>query len=416
MASVSIDLGEAGWIEGFCASEFQPVLDQFLANFRTRGEVGASVAVTHEGKTVVDLWGGLALEPTKKPWDRDTVSLVFSSTKGILALVANVLIDRGLLDPWQPVSEIWPEFATNGKEKATVRMVLDHTVGLPALRTTVKAGGFYDWDYMCDLLANEAPFWEPGSNQGYQGVTFGWLVGELVRRVTGKSVGANIQEILSGPLALDLWCGLPEEIEPRVSWVIPYVPAPGETPNEMAQMAMDDPKSNQGLFVLNDGGYGSEMDSRASHAAEIPAANGITNARGLAGAYRPFALGGSADGRKFVGPETMVGMEEMSAGTNRNEMMLLRAGWSLGFMKSIDNRRSKFGPTGSAIIGRRAFGHAGAGGSIGFAEPEAGMSFGYTMNKLGGTLVLNERGQSLVDATYRLIGYRGNASGFWTRS
>ena len=151
----------------------------------------------------------------------DSVSLVFSSTKGIMALVANMLIERGLLDPFQPVAEIWPEFACNGKENATVRMMLDHTVGVPVLRTPVKPDGFYDWDYMCDLVAAEPAFWVPGSMQGYHGVTIAWTAGELIRRVTGKSVGANIQELLSEPLGLDLWCGLPEEIEPRVAPMIP---------------------------------------------------------------------------------------------------------------------------------------------------------------------------------------------------
>ena len=425
--SVSIDLGdERGRIEGHCASEFQSVLDVFIENFRDRGEVGASACITFEGDTVLDVCGGLAEPDNQVAWTEDTVSLIFSSTKGIMALVANMLIDRGLLDPFQPVAEIWPEFACAGKETATVRMMLDHTVGVPALRTPVKPDGFYDWDYMCDLVAAEPAFWVPGSMQGYHGVTIAWTAGELIRRVTGKSVGANIQEMLSEPLGLDLWCGLPEEIEPRVAPMIPHVPAEDEVPGEMFRRAMEDPDSVPGLFFANDGGWMTGMtavddatrtkvDERASHAAEIPAANGISNARGLAGAYRPFALGGSADGRKFVGPDTLVGMEEKSAATNYNQTFLCSASWSLGFMKSLDNRRQPFGATDSAIIGRRAFGHPGAGGSIGFADADAGMSFAYTMNKMGGTLALTDRCQLLVDAAYRTAGFRSDAPGCWVR-
>lgn len=424
---VSIDLGEGrGRVAGRCASHFEHVLDVFVENFRARDEIGASTCVTFEGETVLDVWGGIAERATGRAWAEDTVSLVFSSTKGIMALVANMLIDQGLLDPFQPVAEIWPEFACNGKEGATVRMVLDHTVGVPALREPVKPDGFYDWGYMCDRVAAEEAFWVPGSMQGYHGVTIGWAAGELIRRVTGKSVGANIQERLAEPLGLDLWCGLPEEVEPRVAPMIPYVPAEGELPGAMFQAALEDPGSVPGLFLLNDGGWMSgvtaanavgatKVDERASHAAEIPAANGISNARGLAGAYRPFALGGSADGRKFVGPDTLVGMEDISAATNHNETFLCGARWSLGFMKSMDNRRQPFGSTDSAIFGRRAFGHAGAGGSIGFADPEAGMSFAYTMNYMGGTLALTDRCQLLVDAAYRAAGFRTDAPGCWIR-
>ena len=423
--SVSIDLDDGrGRIEGYCASRFQPVLDVFVENFRQRDEIGASACVTFEGETVLDVWGGLAEPATRSSWTEDTVSLVFSSTKGIMALVANMLIDRGLLDPFQPVAEIWPEFACNGKETATVRMMLDHSVGVPALRTPVKPDGYYDWDYMCDLVAAEPAFWVPGSMQGYHGVTIAWTAGELIRRVTGKSVGANIQELLSEPLGLDLWCGLPEEIEPRIAPMILHVPTEDEVPGAMFQTAMEDPDSIPGLFLPNDGGWMSgltvandsnraKVDERASHAAEIPAANGITNARGLAGAYRPFALGGSADGRKFVGPDTLVGMEEISGRSNFNQPFLTGAAWSLGFMKSMDNRRQPFAGPDSLIIGRRAFGHAGAGGSIGFADAEAGMSFGYTMNKMGGTLALTDRCQLLVDAAYRAAGFRSDAPGCW---
>jgi len=425
---VSIQLEpDKGRVEGFCESRFEPVLDEFVKNFKDRGEIGACACITFEGETVLDVWGGVADPIKRKSWSSDSISVVFSCTKGVVAIVANMLIDRGLLDPHQPVAEIWPEFACKGKESATVRMMLDHTVGVPVLRTPVKPDGFYDWDYMSDLIAAEKAFWIPGSKQGYHATTWGWTVGELIRRVTGKSVGANIQDMLAKPLNLDVWCGLPEAKETNVAPMIPHVPSPNDVPFEMAKVAMEDPTSIPGLVFMNDGGWASAMtasistetsstkvDERASHAAEIPAGNGIMNARALAGAYRPFAIGGSYNGVKFVGPDTLVGMEEVSSASNRNETNFAAMKFSLGFGKSMDNRHQPFGPTESLILGRRAFGHPGAGGSLGFADPEFGLSFGYVMNKMGGTMIIHDRTEALLETAYRCAGGRSNASGFWT--
>jgi len=424
---VFVDLGEnLGSLNGTCASGFEPVLDQFIENFRSRGEIGASACITFEGETVLDVWGGLAKPTDLSQWENATVAMAFSCTKGVVAMVANILIDRGLLDPYQPVAEIWPEFACKGKETATVRMMLDHTVGVPALRAQIKPDGYYDWNYMCDLIAAEEAFWIPGSMQGYHATTWGWNVGELIRRVTGRTVGANIQELLSEPMGLDLWCGLPEEIEPRVAPVIRHIPDDNAPLSPMVQAAMDNPDSPAGLLVFNDGGWQSgitpgtdgllsKVDERASHAAEIPGGNAIMNARGLAGAYRPFALGGSYQGKKYVGSDTLVGMEEVSSASNYNMLTQGRGCFTLGFMKGSDNRRQRSGRTDSILLGRRAFGHPGAGGSMGFADPEAGMSFGYIMNQMGGTMALNDRGNSLIEAAYLAAGFKSNSSGFWVK-
>ena len=421
---VSLVLGSEGAIGGRCTARFQPVLDAFVENFTDRNEIGASVCVTCEGETVVDLWGGNADQQGEAQWNENTVSLIFSATKGVVALVANVLIDRGLLDPFQPVAEIWPEFATNGKEGATVRMMLDHSVGIPALRTPVKPGGLYDWLYMCELIAAHEAFWEPGTRVGYHALTFGFNVGELIRRVTSKSVGENVQEILAEPLDLDVWIGLPEGVEPRVAKMIPS--PVGESFGEIYQQSATNEQSISYLALHNDGGWLNGLrvdpqtgylpaDSREAHAAEIPGAGGIANASGLAGAYRPFAIGGTIDGKYFVSPETIAGMEEISAATNRDATNLRRTGWSLGFSKPRDNRRRRSDPPCGLIIGRRAFGHTGAGGSCGFADPECGMSFGYTMNRMDETGDFNARGQALVDAAYRALGYTDFQSGQWRR-
>ena len=196
------------------------MLDAFAENFEHRGELGASLALTVEGRLVVDLWGGLKSEDGEA-WEKDTVSIVFSATKGASALCAHMAADRGRLDFDAPVTRYWPEFGQAGKEAAVVSMMLDHSVGVPAIREKLKAGGAYDYQYMCERLAAEAPFWKPGTRNGYHGLTSAWTVGEMVHRSTGKRMGAFLRDEVAGPLGIDFWMGLPEEHEPRVVPMLP---------------------------------------------------------------------------------------------------------------------------------------------------------------------------------------------------
>ncbi len=398
-----------GLVEGFCDARFGAVAEEFIRNFAGRGELGASVTVNLAGETLVDLWGGTADSETGKPWLKDTVSIVFSATKGATALCAHILASRGQLDIEAPVAEIWPEFARAGKEKATVRMMLDHSVGVPVMRAPMKPDGVEDWDYMTEALAAQEPFWEPGIRNGYHALTFGFTVGEIVRRVAGKSLGTFFRDEVAKPLGLDFWIGLPEEIEPRVAPILAELrPPPEETP---FSKALTQPGSIPNLFIFNSGRWGSSgVNSRSGHAAEIGAANGITNARGLAGMYAPLANGGG----KLVDAETLARMGEVSMATHLDATLMMPTRFALGFMKSMDNRRRTVGRD-SAILGRQAFGHVGAGGSIGFADPECGLAFGYTMNRRLMGILLNERGQSLIDATYKALGYRSTASGCWLK-
>jgi CubicO group peptidase (beta-lactamase class C family) len=399
-----------GLAAGRYDSRFSPVVEAFLENFTRYDEVGASVCLVHEGETVLDLWGGIADQETEKPWEHDTVSIVFSCTKGATALCAHILSSRGQLDLEAPVAELWPEFASNGKEKATTRMMLDHSVGVPVLRDPVKPDAMTDWAYMTERLAAEAPFWEPGTRNGYHALTFGFTVGEMIRRASGTSVGAFFQEAVAGPLGLDFWIGLPEAIEPRVAPIIRRVEVPKE-PTPFFTAMMTDASSIPNRFVFNSGNWSTGgMNSRAGRAAEVPAANGITNARGLAGLYAPLSTGGGG----LVDAATLARMEEVAMATHFDATLMQPTRFALGFMKSMDNRRRRPGGD-SAILGRRAYGHVGAGGSIGFADPECGLGFGYSMNRLGQGLLLNERGQALVDAAYRCLGYRTNESGVWLR-
>lgn len=404
-------------IYGKCDARFQEVYDEFKKNFEERGEVGASVCIKIKGETVVDLWGGMANPEKEIPWNEDTVSLVWSCTKGATALCAHMLAYRGLLDYDKPVAYYWPEFAQNGKENITVRMLMCHQAGLPAIRTPLPQGAFYDWDLVVNTLAAEKPFWEPGTRYGYHALTFGFLVGELVRRVSGKTVGTFFREEVAEPLGLDFWIGLPEEIEPRVAPM--RLPAPSiPDPTTPFQQAFLDPQSIQTCMLVNTGGYlnPGECDSRAAHAAEIPAASGITNARGLAGMYAPLAMGGEINGIRLVDEATIRKMSTVASAATFEASFMVPFKFGLGYMKNCDNRwYTLYGPYISMILTEGAFGHAGNGGSLGFADPGEQMSFGYTMNQQGDGIMLNDRGQSLVDAAYRALGYTSNESGSWVK-
>ena len=410
-------------VEGTCKPGFERVAEAFEKNFGDKGEVGASVCLTAGGETVVDLWGGMADPKANTPWTKDTVGIVFSCTKGATAICAHVLASRGKLDIDAPVAELWPEFARHGKEGATTRMMLDHSVGVPALRAKVKDSGPYEWDYMTGLLADEAPFWQPGTRNGYHGFTFGWTVGEMVRRAAGMSLGTFFQQEIARPLGIDFWIGMPEAIEPRVAPIIPFAYKAGQARTPFMIDLGTKPESPAALFFLNVGAWrAGGANTRAGRAAEIGAANGVTNARGLAGLYAPLANGGlMRGGGKLVDGKTLARMGEVSMATHDDATLRIPTRFALGFMKSMDNRRRAVGPTlfgpdvDSVILGSPAFGHVGAGGSLGFADPAAGLSFGYTMNRMGPGLLMNERGQALVDAAYLSLGYGNKDGGVWVR-
>lgn len=408
-----------GEINGVCDPRFERVAEEFQRNFQARGEVGASVCVTVGGQTVVDLWGGMARPTSNEAWEEDTLSIVWSSTKGATALCAHVLASRGLLDLDAPVAHYWPEFAQAGKGAIPVKMLLNHQSGLSALSTPLPDGAFFDWELMVKLLEKQEPFWKPGSMHGYHALTFGWLVGEVVRRVSGKSLGAFFHSEIAEPLGLDFWIGLPEALEGRVAPIIPADPLDPNGPISPFYAAMADPASLQTLVVFNTGGYmlpGPDgvfgYNLQAAHAAEIGAAGGVTNARGLAGMYAPLANDGG-----LVSRETLARMGAVSSASGLDMTLLAPTRFSLGYAKSMDNRHE---PTctkdDSVLLSEEAFGHPGSGGSIGFADPAAHMSFGYTMNRMGQGLGLNERGQSLVDAVYLSLDYTSNTSGAWLKA
>ena len=398
--AIQIDLGPSGLIQGQCDGAFETLAQVFVDNFREHQETGASVCVSIAGRKVVDLWGGIRDIKTRAPWERDTVSIVHSCTKAATALCAQILIDRGQLDLHAPIRIYWPEFAQAGKEDATVLMTLNHSVGVPALREPLKQGAYYDWNYMVERLAAEAPFWVPGSRNGYHMSSFGWLVGELVRRVSGKSLGTFFRTEVATPLGMDFWIGLPQSIEARVAPMIRFVPPPGASKSDFTIALKTVPRTISHLALLNNGGH--QGDTKAAYAAEMGGGGGISNARALARMFEPLANGGEIDGVKLISAERIEAMRQLSMQSKRDETLLIPTRFAQGFMLRMDNPGLTAG--NSVRIGANAFGHVGAGGSLGFADPSIRMSFGYTMNRMGEGVLLNERGQALVDAAYDCIG------------
>jgi CubicO group peptidase (beta-lactamase class C family) len=382
-------------IEGTCDPRFERVRAAFAENFEKRGEYGAAVAVTIDGRQVIDLWGGHADKERTKPWRRDSIVNVFSTTKGLTAICAHRLVDKGLLDLDAQVTRYWPEFAKGGKDKIPVRQLLNHRAGLPALRRKLQKENFYDWDFMARALAEEEPWWTPGARHGYHAITFGWLVGEVIRRITGKSVGAYFRDEIVKPLGIDCHIGLDARDDARCGQMMQSPPPPPGEVN-LFDYAAKNPESATAKVFLNpsDGLRSSVINSREWRGAEIPAANGHSDARALARLYGAIARGGEVDGVCVLAPEAIRRCHtEESNGPD--EVLLINTRFSTGFM--LTQPQDKWGPN------PHTFGHPGAGGSLGFADPDAKIGFGYVMNKMGPGIIIDPRARALFDAFYESL-------------
>jgi len=363
------------------------VADAFAANFDERGEVGAAVCVHHDGRKVVDLWGGVANAASGRPWAEDTIVTVFSCTKGVTAVGANLAIERGLLDPDATVASYWPEFAAAGKEAITVRQVLSHQAGLPLVEADLSLEEALSWEPVVTALAAQAPLWEPGSRHGYHMRTYGWLVGELLRRTTGRTPGTFLREEVTGPHGVDFWVGLPAEQEPRVATLVP----PANSLRE-ALAPLGDSLLLARVFA-NPGGhfdYDDMWNTRRLRACELPSSNGTGDARGLARLYAGCIGDGidGGDGGRVLAPPTVADATvEQACGPDA--VTMVASCFGLGFM---------LGASFGAANPRSAFGHAGAGGSLAFADPGTGLAFGYVMNDLRFDTTGDPRSETLVRA------------------
>lgn len=378
-------------IDGNCDPRFSRVRDAFGENFKSRGEVGASLALVVDGRPAVDLWGGWADKASTQAWTRDTIVNTFSTTKGLTAICAHRLAGEGRLDLDASVARYWPEFAAAGKERIPVRALLNHRAGLAAVRRQLALDDLYDWRAMTAALAAEEPWWEPGTRHGYHALTFGYLVGEVIRRVTGESVGSYFREEIAGPLGIDAHIGLAARDDERIAQMIGAPPpAPGEF-NLFAEAAKHPESVTAKAFTNPLVLTMAVVNSRKWRGAEIPAANGHTNARALARLYGALARGGEVDGVRVM-PAAQIPACHTEESRGRDEVLLIPTRFSAGFMMSQPGE--EMGPN------PRAFGHPGAGGSLGFADPDAKVGFGYAMNKMGGGILLDPRAKALIAAVY----------------
>jgi len=379
----------AGTVHGTCAEGFEAVRDAFAANFVDPGEIGASVAVVLDGRTVVDLWAGLADVGTGRPWEERTPVLVYSATKGPTAACALLLWERGLLDLDAPVGGIWPEFAVAGKSRVTTRHLLTHQAGLPVFDEPIGFTDCHDPELVAARLAAQAPRWEPGTAHGYHPLTFGWLVGEVVRRVSGRTVGQLVADELAGPLDLDLWVGLPPEREAAVARLAPARFdlagfGPADPALAFAAAIFDVESLTYKAFANPPGQFDVEsFNAPALHRAEWPAANGIATARALARFYGELAVD-----RLLSGATLDEASRAQVSGPDR--VLAVDTAFGLGF--SLHSVITASVPGG--------FGHEGAGGSVAFADRTRGLGFAYVMNQLTASLGGDRRSRRLVEAVY----------------
>jgi CubicO group peptidase (beta-lactamase class C family) len=378
-------------IEGHCDERFSAVRTAFEENFRERGELGAAVTVLADGEKVVDLWGGWADAARTRPWQRDTTVNVWSTTKGPTALCAHVLADRGLLDLDAPVADYWPEFAAEGKKTVLVRHLLSHRAGLAGLREPHSLAELYDWELTCARLAATEPWWEPGTRSGYHAITYGHLVGEVVRRVSGQLPGEFLRQEITGPLGIDFTIGLPESEAGRVAELVH--PAPAQSSEQAAAFAQLAPVALAAL--VNPVTGADAANSAAWRAAEIPAANGHGTARAVASLYGVLAGRGRLDGHQVL---TRQAAERVREGQGACRDLILGAGFThdteVGLGLWLSGANGSYGPNS------RAVGHDGFGGSCGLADPEGGIALGYVMNRMGPHIADDPRKMALVEAVY----------------
>lgn len=388
-------------INGVVAAGFEPVREAFAANFARHGEIGAAVCVYQDGRPVVDLWGGTADPDTGRPWTRDTLQLVYSATKGATATAAHLLAQRGALDLDAPVATYWPEFAANGKADIPVRWLLSHQAGVVALDQPVPLAEALAWQPMVAALAAQRPQWTPGTAHGYHGRTWGWLVGEVIRRVSGRTPGRFFADEIAAPLGLDFFIGLPANERDRVSRMVYQRPEvdltavpPEEIPPELRELvaAWRDPNSfsNRAFQVTDPAEI--DFNSPEVQAAELPASNGIGTARGLARMYA--ALIGEVDGVRLLDPGTLASATKEQVG-GADQVMVVPSRFSSGYMLPTE---------ANPMASPNSFGHTGRGGSLGFADPEHGIAFGYAMNHIIGGPD-DVRAMSLVDAVRRSLAW-----------
>ncbi|MFE1768527.1 serine hydrolase domain-containing protein [Streptomyces angustmyceticus] len=375
-----------GWAdEGFGA-----FADEFARNFAERGELGAAAAVFVDGRQVVDLWGGVADDRTGRRWTRDTVLPVMSLTKAVVSILAHLLAQEGELDLDAPVADCWPEFGRHGKERITTRMVLAHTAGIPLVERTLAFEELTAWTPVIRALEEQRPLWEPGTAFEYHAHAFGFLVGEVIRRRTGRTPGARFREVIGDPLGLRTWIGLPPQEVPGMARLVeaadrPALPSADLLP--MRALTMNGVVPFPGLDDPH--GY----NSPALLTAEFPGAGGVSSARGLAALYAAVATGLDGGPRLLSRDTVTDAVRQLSGGPSWSGFPDLGARWGSGFLLDSAFRR---------LLGPRSFAHSGAGGQFAFGDDEFGVGFAYTANRMGGRG--DQRAERLIEALRSCVG------------
>lgn len=374
-----------GSVQGFTDDRYAAVREVFAQNLASGADVGASFCATLDGKTVVDLWGGFADEARTRPWEQDTIVNVYSTTKTMTALTALLIADRGELDFDAPVARYWPEFAANGKEKVKVSHLMSHSAGLSGWKEPIAKEDLYDWEKVTTLLAAQAPYWEPGTAPGYHAITQGYLVGEVVRRITGLSVGTVFREEIAEPLGADFHIGLPASEDGRVADLIPPPPGDGISDRSADEIAAN-MANNPGLDVL-------ATRTRAWRGAEIPAAGGTGNARSVAEIQSILANGGIAKGKRFLSEAgCRKALELQIEGDDLALGVPVRFGLGFGLpggMVPLPNPNSMY--------------WGGYGGSLVIIDMDARTTFSYVMNRMEGTTTGDMRAFSLAMAMWQAM-------------
>jgi CubicO group peptidase (beta-lactamase class C family) len=381
-----------GGVEGWTDPAFGAVRDAFASNFDAGLELGASLSVSVGGRNVVDLWGGWMDPGHHRAWEADSLVCVFSCTKGVAAIATMWAVDQGLLDPDAPVAKYWPEFAQAGKSDIPVRWILTHEAGLPAIGRRMPLGSLSDWDAMTGALAEQEPWWEPGRGHGYHGVTFGHLIGEVLRRATGRSCGQIVRSELAGPLGVDLEMPLLPADDGRVSDLIV------DTSPDGTFFDRWDPKTSLGPRAFGnppDSNDPRHCTSEAWRRAEIPAANMHSNARSLDRLFSLLATDGRSGEVRVASPQLVAEFGRCQV-KGQDKVMELPTAFALGFEHTIEEW--PFGPN------PRTYGHNGSGGSLALVDPDSGISLGYAMNRLWwGPERTDPRWGPLFDAVYAAL-------------
>ncbi len=380
------DITTATEVHGHVAPGFEGVRDAFAANFENGGDIGASFAIFKDGEYLVDIWGGHADGARTKAWARDTLPNVWSTTKPVAALCFALLVERGQITYDDKVVKYWPEFGAHGKDQITIGQMLSHQAGVSTVREPITNEELYDHDAMAARLAAAEPLWTPGTRSGYHALTYAYLAGEVIKRVTGRSIGQFFQDEIAAPWEIDFFIGLPASEEPRIAEMIAAskpVPLDAGNMNDIQKLTFTNPAPSATL-----------PNERAWRAAEISSANGRGTASALAKLFGAVAAGGTLNGVSLISEKTRAALSDIQI-TNEDLVLGMAFNWGAGVIRNIGG--FLYGPN------EATFGHSGWGGSFALCDPTAGVGISYVMNLMGPDLAGDPRAMGLLAASYKAL-------------